>query len=82
VVFSAKLKKIEATAKGLMPVFSGTHLLEGRIEDAVNMACNKSDLKVTLEAMQAGFFDEDDQPDGKSAAAGEKAGDVDDDDFD
>jgi hypothetical protein len=58
VVFSATIKELKINTKGLVPVFNMARLVAGTVGDAVNMAHNETDLKITIEPVQPGFFDE------------------------
>jgi hypothetical protein len=59
VVFSGKMKEIKINEKGIIPVFVPGAIIDGQVMTAVNMAHNKSDLKITIEAVQASFFDDE-----------------------
>jgi len=65
IVLSGTMKELKINDKGCVPVLGpGTQLVEGSITEVVGMAHNKSDLKITIEAVQPRFFDDDDDSEG------------------
>jgi len=64
IVLSGTMKELKINDKGCVPVLGpGTQLVTGSIAEVVKMAHNKSDLKITIEAVQPEFFDDDEGDD-------------------